>query len=96
MEIKKRKVWRFNDLQFGNGRFGGIMARKTFKNGYGVSVIASEFSYSGDGSYEMALLYNGEVEYDEDKDIHNGVEGYLSESEITDLMIKIQNYENKG
>ena len=95
MAIKKRKVWRFNDLQFGSGNFGGIMARKTFKNGYGVSVIDGEFSYSGDDNYEMALLYNGEVEYDEDKDIPNGVEGYLSESEITDLMIKIQNYDKK-
>ena len=81
----------FNDLQFKQHReLNGVVARITFDNGYGASVVKHEFSYGGkDGLYELAVLdKDGELTYD--TPITNDVIGYLREVDVTDVMEKIQ------
>jgi hypothetical protein len=81
----------FKDLQFKQHReLNGVVARITFDNGYGASVVKHEFSYGGkDGLYELAVLdSNGDLTYD--TPITNDVIGYLREIDVTDVMEKIQ------
>jgi hypothetical protein len=82
----------FKDLEF-QPHFNdenGIMARMSFDNGFGVSVIKTLFSYGGNkGLYELAVLdSSGSITYD--TTITDDVLGYLSEDEVTENMIKIQ------
>jgi hypothetical protein len=81
----------FKDLQFKQHReLNGVVARITFDNGYGASVVKHEFSYGGkDGLYELAVLdADGELTYD--TPITSDVIGYLREVDVTDVMEKIQ------
>ena len=81
----------FNDLEFKpHSNMDGIMSRIEFENGYGASIVKGEYTYGGkDGLYELAVLNsNGDLIYD--TPITNDVEGYLSEEQVTDLLIKIQ------
>ena len=81
----------FNDLEFKpHSNMNGIMSRIEFENGYGASIVKGEHTYGGkDGLYELAVLdNNGELTYD--TPITSDVEGYLSEAQVTDLLIKIQ------
>ena len=81
----------FNDLEFKpHSNMNGIMSRIEFENGYGASVVKGEYTYGGkDGLYELAVLdSNGDLIYD--TPITSDVEGYLSEAQVTDLLIKIQ------
>ena len=50
----------FKDLDFqphpNMGHVGGVQARITFDNGYGASVVRSQYTYGGDkGLYELAV-----------------------------------------
>jgi hypothetical protein len=81
----------FNDLEFKpHSNMDGIMSRIEFENGYGASIVKGEYTYGGkDGLYELAVLNsNGDLIYD--TPITSDVEGYLSETQVTDLLIKIQ------
>ncbi len=82
----------FNDLEFKPhpSGIGGIVSRIKFDNGYGASVVQGPHTYGGkDGLYELAVLNsNGDLIYD--TPITDDVEGYLSETQVTDLLIKIQ------
>ena len=81
----------FNDLEFKpHSNMNGIMSRIEFENGYGASVVKGEYTYGGkDGLYELDVLdSNGDLIYD--TPITSDVEGYLSEAQVTDLLIKIQ------
>jgi hypothetical protein len=82
----------FNDLKFKShpSGMGGIVSRIKFDNGYGASVVQGPHTYGGeDGLYELAVLdNNGDLTYD--TPITSDVEGYLSEAQVTDLLIKIQ------
>lgn len=81
----------FKDLQFKQHReLNGVVARITFENGYGASVVKHEYSYGGkDGLYELAVLdKDGELCYN--TPITNDVIGYLREIDVTDVMEKIQ------
>lgn len=83
----------FNDLPFetiDTEFLVGKKARMTFDNGYGVSVVRHNMSYGGrDGLYEMAVLYDNEIHY-ENPIADGDVIGHLSEEEVTDLMKKVQ------
>ena len=60
-----------------------------FENGYGVSVLYGSCFYSnGIDTYEVGILYDGGLTYD--TDITDDVMGYLTESEVTDVMIRVQ------
>ena len=84
----------FNDLQFKEhpkgAVYGGIISRIIFDNGYGATVVQGPHSYGGsDGLYELAVVgKNDEICYD--TPVTGDVEGYLSETQVTDLLIKIQ------
>lgn len=83
----------FNDLPFetiDTEFLVGKKARMDFDNGYGVSVVRHNMSYGGrDGLYEMAVMYDNDIHYD--NPVAGGdVIGYLTEEEVTDLMKKVQ------
>jgi len=60
-----------------------------FSNGYGASVIQSEYSYGHeDGLYELAVLKDGELCYD--TPITGDIIGYLSADEVTEYLQRIE------
>lgn len=61
----------------------GVQARTTFENGYGASVVRSEYSYGGAaGKYELAVVgLDGSLCYD--TPITDDVLGWLSEDGVT-------------
>ncbi len=81
----------FNELEFkdlGSPHIG-IQAIVRFDNGYGASVVRHNFSYGNqDGLFELAVLNEDCITYD--TPITNDVLGYLSENEVTDALIAIQ------
>jgi hypothetical protein len=90
----------FGDLIFETHRFSelgftGLYSRMKFENGYGVSVVQNGYSYGGKrGLYELAVLdENGNITYD--TEITNDVVGYLTELEVSEYMIQIQNLKKK-
>ena len=81
----------FDDFEFkphpmGNGVQGVVM----FDNGYGASVVQTDYSYGGRlGLYELAILdKNGELTYD--TPITDDVIGYLTPEQVTEKLIEIQ------
>lgn len=83
----------FKDLKFESLESDimfGIRSRIHFKNGYGASVVCHDHSYGGkEGLYELAVLLGDEIHYD--NPVAGGdVKGYLTEDEVTNLLIEIQ------
>jgi hypothetical protein len=81
----------FKDLEFKEHPINdGVVSRIIFDNGYGASVVRHEYSYGGkDGLYELAVLsIDGELSYD--TPITNDVLGYLTDKDVTEVLIKIQ------
>jgi hypothetical protein len=82
----------FKDIIFKTNPMGadfGIVSRTQFDNGYEVSVVKSEHSYGGkDGLYELAIFKDDEICYD--TPITNNVLGYLTDKDVTEVLIKIQ------
>jgi len=64
-----------------------------YENGYGISIICNEYSYGGrEGLYEIAVL-KGDEDYSEicyDTYIANDVIGYLTESDVTNIIEQIK------
>lgn len=65
-----------------------------FPNGWGASVIKTNFSYGGlDGLYELAILKNKQIDYK--NPIANGnVRGYLKPLQVYDLLDQIRRFDN--
>lgn len=83
----------FKDLNFEPHPGGdGVMVREHFDNGYGVSVVRTEFTYGGKkGLYELAVLKDGEIHYD--NPVAKGdVVGYLRPEDVSDAMLVIQKF----
>jgi hypothetical protein len=82
----------FKDIVFKTNPMGadfGIVSRTKFDNGYEVSVVKSPHSYGGDkGLYELAIFKDDEICYD--TPITNDVLGYLTDRDVTEVLIKIQ------
>lgn len=80
----------FEDLEFVPHSLGGVLSRITFENGYGASVVKTQYSYGGDrGLYELAVMKDNEIHYD--NPVAGGdVVGYLSEEEVSKLLTQIQ------
>ena len=81
----------FKDLEFvpHAAGMGGVMSRIQFENGYGASVVKTDYTYGGDkGLYELAVFKDGEICYD--TPITDDVIGYLRPEDVTDVMTKIQ------
>jgi len=70
----------------------GERALFEFPNGFGASLIRSEFSYGGrNGEFEIAVLKNGHITYE--TPITNDVLGYLSMAEAHATLEQIYNLE---
>jgi hypothetical protein len=82
----------FKDLEFKPhaAGMGGVMSRIIFENGYGASVVQTDYTYGGkDGLYELAVLdKDGKLCYD--TPVTDDVEGHLSEDDVTKLLEQIQ------
>jgi hypothetical protein len=82
----------FNDLEFvpHAAGMGGVMSRIQFENGYGASVVKTDYTYGGDkGLYELAVLDSeGSLTYA--TSVTDDVIGYLRPEDVTDVMAKIQ------
>jgi len=80
----------FNDLEFNPYMSSGVKSHIKFDNGFGASVIRSDYSYGGkDGLYELAVIgKDGNITYD--TPITNDVIGYLKTEEVTDILKQIQ------
>ncbi len=82
----------FKDLQFNPhpNKMGGVQAIERFENGYGASIVCTPYTYGGkEGLYELAVFdSDGHITYD--TPITNDVLGYLSEQDVTEVLIKIQ------
>ena len=84
----------FKDLEFKkieSGYHDGLNSRIHFENGFGASVVRHDFSYGGrEGLFELAVLFDNEIHYD--NPVSGGdVRGYLTEEEVSELLIQIQN-----
>jgi hypothetical protein len=82
----------FKDLEFKPhpNHMGGVQAIAEFDNGFGASIVKTPYTYGGkDGLYELAVLNtDGHLTYD--TPITNDVLGYLTEQDVTEVLIKIQ------
>ena len=84
----------FNDLIFKDKEIGlGEVSRIGFDNGWGVSVVKGPYTYGGkDGLYELAVLRDNEIHYDNPV-AQGDVVGYLRPEDVTDAMAVIQKFE---
>jgi len=85
----------FNDLKFNSTQINsGIQAIVKFKNNYGASVVKHEYSYGGkQGLYELAVIQydeSGDWDICYDTPITDDVLGYLTEDDVTDYLIQIE------
>lgn len=84
----------FKDLEFEtmtSPLMSGKKARIHFDNNFGASVVSHTMSYGGkDGLYELAVLFDDELHYDNPV-AAGDVRGYLTEEEVSNLLIQIQN-----
>lgn len=99
----------FKDLEFKpHSNFDGLHAQLDFDNGYGVSVVRfktarspivnmfaknNEYgSYtSNEDEWEVAVMKDGTICYS--TDLTNDVLGNQTESDVTDVMLKLQKLE---
>lgn len=65
----------------------GERAVVTFDNGYSASVLRGGAGYSGNGSYEIAVMRNGHLDYT--TPIASDVLRYLSEDEANQTLADI-------
>lgn len=80
----------FSDLQFNPLKHcTGTQARAFFPNGYGASVVRSDFSYGGkNGLYELAVLKDGKLCYD--TSVTSDVLGQLTEEDVESYLNQIK------
>lgn len=80
----------FKDLKFKfQANIIGRRAELSFRNGYGVSVIYyGTYARCDDNTYELAVLLHGEICYD--TEITSDVLEYITEEEISKVMLKLQ------
>lgn len=78
-----------NGLYVHNRSIGCEQWKFEFDNGYGASVITGGIAYCNEGQpYELAVLRHGELCYD--TPITDDVIGYLTSSEVYDLLDRIE------
>ena len=71
---------------------GDFQAQLHFTNGYGVSVIRSQYTYGGrSGLFELAVLKDTGVEWDMcyDTEITGDVLGWLTAEEVVEYMERV-------
>ena len=87
--MKTFKDLKFEEHQIAKIYKGAKQATMNFENGFGVSVLVGSCFYSnGVNSYEVAVLKNGGLCYD--SGLTEDVFGWLSASEVSDVMEEVQ------
>lgn len=85
---------KFNDLVFNSHPAGfGKQALIFFDNGFGVSVVKHPFSLGKkQGLYELAVITGDKdnISLNFSTPITDGLLGYLSENDVTEIMEKVQ------
>jgi hypothetical protein len=95
--MKKFKDLKFEPYSMSQSVFsrceGAKQAIENFENTYGVSVLFGSCFYSNSkDTYEVAVLFEGEITYN--TDITNNVMCNLSEDEVTAVMLKVADLKN--
>ncbi len=86
--MNNRDTYSFSHLEFVARGHGGIAARLTFPNGYGVSVVRGPATYGGPaGLYELAVMHEGRIVYD--TPVTEDVLGWLSEGDVTERLNEV-------
>lgn len=68
-----------------------IQAKLSFDNGWGASIIQSEYSYGGKkGLFELAVLRNGELCYT--SPLGDDVIGFLTKKQVMENIKKIKEF----
>lgn len=81
----------FNDLKFyPHEIFCGTIAKYEFPNGYGVSVVESDFTYNDKDTYEVAITHNGSLTYN--TPITKDVLGFQTPEDINELLDTIEKW----
>ncbi len=75
--------------QPGQQQLAKTASQQDFKNGWGVSIIDNGYG-SQHNMYELAILYNGRIDYDNPILGDRGVEGWLTGDDIAGLMKRIE------
>lgn len=87
----------FEDLEFNthpNAMIGfDTQAIMEFPNGWGLSVLNGEFAYCDNETFEVAILWHGELDYS--TEITDDVLRYQTPGEITEVMRKLQEMKPK-
>ena len=71
----------------------GVQATAFFPNGYGVSVVKSQYSYGGEAGFYEAAVFAGDAENHSltyDTPITDDVEGWLSPEAVTEFVQKVE------
>ena len=62
-----------------------------FPNGYGVSVIDGDYTYCDKGTYEVAIIKDGEICYD--TPLTDDVLRYQTPEDIDEILKEVESYE---
>jgi hypothetical protein len=87
----------FSELNFQSiDHLNGVQALQFFPNGYGASVVRHSHSYGGEnGLYELAVIKGDEslwsIVYDTPITSDSDVVGHLTEDEVSDVLVQIEN-----
>jgi hypothetical protein len=89
----------FKDLKFEAPDFLGIRrATIDFHNGYELSVICGEYTYSDiknddiyskENRFEVAIIKNGQIDYENELTNNEGVIGYQTPEDINKIISKL-------
>ncbi len=85
----------FDDLQFKpHPNHGvGVQATAFFPNGYGVSVIKSQYSYGGDAGLHEAAVFAGDADDHSltyETTVTSDVEGHLTPDDVTTFVQAVE------
>ena len=81
----------FNELKFRPHKiYCGIIAAHEFPNGYGISVVNTDFSSNDKDTYEVAITHNGHLTYN--TPITKDVLGFQTSEDINKLLDTIEKW----
>lgn len=83
---------KFKDLVFEKHPVSILNSRAfyQFPNGYGVSVIDGDYAYCDNGTYEVAIMKDGEICFD--TPLTDEVLRYQTPEEIEEILKEVESY----
>jgi hypothetical protein len=86
---------KFSELEFKPhpSGMGGVQTKGKFKNGWGYSIIRSEYSYGGrEGKWELTVLGKDGHRHCDNPVARGDVRGHLTEVKVEELLNEIENF----